>query len=219
MTGRLSALQERILATLAAGVTEPWVLTGGAALGGFYTMHRSTRDLDITPIDRRNLGALPETALRCLQQDGLQAQAHRLSRQHWQLDVSDGAESVVVEFVAGWAPAAESPRTVVHRGREILVESSHELLVRKLTAAFDRSEPRDIEDIQALLRAGGDLHRAVVDAGRAFSGLTAATFAGTLRSLPLARLARIVGWSDDKVAEMSTFRDELVRELVPDDID
>ncbi len=219
MTGRLSALQERVLVALAAGVTEPWVLTGGAALGGFYTMHRSTRDLDITPTDRCDLGALPGAALRCLQQDGLRVEAHRLSRQHWQLDVADGAESIVVELVAGWAPAAESPRTVVLQGREILVESSHELLVRKLTAAFERSEPRDIDDIRALLRGGGDLRRAVADAGRAFSGLSAATLAGTLRTLPLTRLARVAGWPDQKVAEMTAFRDELVRALVPEDDD
>ena len=47
MIGRLSALQVRILTTLAGALKERWVLTGGAALGGFYTHHRTTRDLDM----------------------------------------------------------------------------------------------------------------------------------------------------------------------------
>lgn len=42
---RLSPLQERILVVLAP--LEPaWTLTGGAALAGFYTCHRSTRDVE-----------------------------------------------------------------------------------------------------------------------------------------------------------------------------
>lgn len=217
MTGRLSALQERVLAAMASGVDEPWVLTGGAALGGFHTFHRATRDLDITPLDRRDLGRLPDTTLQCLRGDGLHAEPHRLSRQHWQIEVSDGVESVVVEFVGGWSAAAEAPATVPFHGREILVESHHELLVRKLTAVFDRAEPRDLDDIRALLASGGDLHRAIRDARRAFSGLTPATLVSALRALPLARLAGVVGWSPEKTAEMTAFRDDLVGQLVARD--
>ncbi len=44
--GRLSALQERVLILLAE-IAPPWTLTGGAALAGFHTMHRETRDLDL----------------------------------------------------------------------------------------------------------------------------------------------------------------------------
>lgn len=213
MSGRLSPLQERVLVALAAHLREPWVLTGGAALSGFYTFHRSTRDLDLTSLDRRSVGGLPDASVRALRQDGLDAEPHRLTRDHWQVDVTDGADTVVVEVVGGWSPAVEEPRRVAFHGHEIMVESRHELLVRKLTAVFDRAEPRDLDDIGALLRAGGDLHRALRDAGEAFSGLTPTTLARALRDLPLEPLAAVVGWSAEKTREMIDLRDELVRRM------
>lgn len=44
--GRLSPLQVRVLGILAT-VRSPRVLTGGAALVGFYHPHRETRDLEL----------------------------------------------------------------------------------------------------------------------------------------------------------------------------
>jgi len=44
--GKRSALQERVLRLL-ADVEPRWTLTGGAALAGFHTQHRATRDLDL----------------------------------------------------------------------------------------------------------------------------------------------------------------------------
>ncbi len=213
MSGTLSPLQERVLVALAVHVRESWVLTGGAALSGFYTFHRSTRDLDLTSLDRKSVGGLPDASVNALLQDGLDAEPHRLAREHWQIDVSDGEDAVVVEIVGGWSPAAEGPCPVVFHGHEIMVESRHELLVRKLTAVFDRAEPRDLEDIGALLRAGGDLYRALRDAGEAFSGLTPTTLARALRDLPLARLAGVVGWSAEKTREMIDLRDEIAERM------
>ena len=146
---RLTALQQRVLVVLARNLTAPWVLTGGAALGGFYTMHRSTRDLDITPGDRRTLGNLPGEVHRCLVEDGLRVELHRVQREHCQLTVSDGHESVLVELVAGWSPPSDAPRILRLGDQSIHVEAQHELLVRKLMALFDRSEPRDLDDVRA----------------------------------------------------------------------
>jgi hypothetical protein len=44
--GKLSALQQRILVVLSP-LRPSWTLTGGAALAGFHTKHRETRDLDL----------------------------------------------------------------------------------------------------------------------------------------------------------------------------
>ena len=209
----LSAVQEQALVSLARGLKVPWVLTGGAALGGFHTRHRTTRDLDITPLDRLRLGDLPESVRACLAADGLDVALHRLGREHCQLSVSDAHESIVVDIVAGWSPASEAPGRLLVRGESILVDTPHELLVRKLMALFDRSEPRDLEDIRALMHSGGDLGRAVDDAGRAFSGLTANALASCLETLPLVRLARVVGWDAGKTAEMDAYRLDLAQSL------
>jgi hypothetical protein len=53
--GRLSNLQERVLVAL-AGIEPPWTLSGGAALAGFHTAHRETRDLDLFWQRSRELG-------------------------------------------------------------------------------------------------------------------------------------------------------------------
>jgi hypothetical protein len=213
MSGRLSALQVRILRTLAGALSGRWVLTGGAALGGFYTPHRATRDLDITPRDRATLGRLPDEVAVCLRDAGLIIEAHRIHRQRWQIDAGDDTESVVVELVAGWEPSVEEPRVVTIGDQRILVDSPHELLVRKLCALFDRAEPRDLDDVCALLGVGGDLPRALTDAGHVFSGLTASTLASTLRALPLAKLGPVVGWPEEKTTAMIRFRDELLSRI------
>ena len=43
---KLSPLQEQVLIVL-SGLQPAWTLTGGAALAGFHTKHRETRDLDL----------------------------------------------------------------------------------------------------------------------------------------------------------------------------
>ena len=58
--GKLSALQERLLVVL-AGLDPPWTLSGGAALAGFHTAHRGTRDLDLFCQQRRDLGDVVST--------------------------------------------------------------------------------------------------------------------------------------------------------------
>ncbi len=44
--GRLTSAQVEVLRAL-AGIVPAWRLAGGAALAGFYTRHRGTRDLDL----------------------------------------------------------------------------------------------------------------------------------------------------------------------------
>ena len=57
--GKLPAMQVRILGTL-AGLTPRWTLSGGGALAGVYTQHRTTRDLDLFCQARRALERAPE---------------------------------------------------------------------------------------------------------------------------------------------------------------
>ena len=41
-----------------SGLQPAWTLTGGAALAGFYTKHRETRDLDLFFHHEKTLGSL-----------------------------------------------------------------------------------------------------------------------------------------------------------------
>ncbi len=201
---------------MARGTTLPWVLTGGAALGGFYTLHRTTRDLDLTPRDRRGLGLLPVEVERCLAAAGLDVRAETLERDHVRIHVRDPSESVLLELIGNWSPASEEPRSLNVEGATIAVDSPHELLVRKLMALFDRSEPRDLQDVGALLDNGGDLDRALADAATQFTGFSRHGLAQVIRALPIERLATVVRWTPEQTAAALTLRGELLRRLETD---
>lgn len=90
----------------------------------------------------------------------------------------------------------------------------HELLVNKLCALLSRSELRDLDDVRALLAAGGDLARAVTDAPKKDLGFSPLTLAWALRSFDVQRLANAAAWEEAKVAALASFRDELIERLV-----
>jgi hypothetical protein len=97
---------------------------------------------------------------------------------------------------------------------EILVDAPHEILVAKLTALLGRSELRDLEDVRALLAAGGDLPRALADAPRKDGGFSAPTLARVLEQFPVEALGRALGRDPADLAQLAQFRDELVEALL-----
>lgn len=60
---------------------------------------------------------------------------------------------------------------------EILVDSARAILAEKLYALLERSEPRDLIEIEALLRAGEKLDVALADAPRHDRGFSSLTLA------------------------------------------
>jgi hypothetical protein len=72
----------------------------------------------------------------------------------------------------------------------ILVDAPHEILVAKLSALLGRSELRDLEDVRALLAAGGDLTGAIADAPRKDAGFSPPMLAWVLEQFPVEALAR-----------------------------
>lgn len=143
--GRLTPAQLEVLRAL-AGLVPAWRLAGGAALAGFHTRHRGTRDLDLF-----------------------------------------------------WL------------GKELgQVDQPHEILVTKLCALLSRSELRDLEDVRALLDAGGDLARALADAPRKEAAFSPVTLAWVLEQLPIAAMGRALGRAADEARGLEVFRQGLV---------
>lgn len=211
--GKLSTLQERVLRQL-ADVEPRWTLTGGAALAGFHTHHRTTRDLDLFFRPQAALGASVATVRECLERDGLNVAVLRTSPSFSQLEVRDASDSVVVDLVADPTPIAEPPRAVPLGAAMILVDTPHQLLVNKLCALLSRSELRDVIDVRELLRQGGDLERALEDCPRQDAGFSPLTFGWSMRGLAVGRLAAALGWASQDIAELERFRDELVDRVV-----
>lgn len=204
----LSALQVRVLRAL-AGLEPPWTLTGGGALAGLYLGHRKTRDLDLF---WHGLHVLPELSelLGALESEGVQVDVLRRTPAFVELRARSGDEVTVIDLVADPVPTVEVPTRVEVDGISVQVDTLHEILVNKLNALLSRSELRDLVDLRALLAAGADLPRGLVDAEQKDGGFSAATLAWVLKSLPIAALGRANRVSETEVAELEGFRESLV---------
>lgn len=211
--GKLSPLQHRILVQL-AGIEPPWTLTGGAALAGFHTHHRETRDLDLFFRPLPLLGPAVAVVREQLEHDGLKVAVLRTSPTFSQLEVSDDSGSVVVDLVADPTPIAEPPRATSLGTTTILVDTPHQLLVNKLCALLSRSELRDLVDVRELLGRGGELQRALEDCPRQDAGFSPLTFGWSMRGLRIDQIATRLGWSRQAIDELERFRDELVERVV-----
>jgi hypothetical protein len=211
--GRLSDAQEEVLATL-AGMEPAWTLSGGAALAGFHTRHRETRDLDLFWQARSKLEGVVGEAVGRLQRAGFDVVVLQTTEAFARLEVRAGSSSVVVDLVADPVPLAEPPETARVRDETILVDTAHQILVNKLCALLSRSELRDLVDVRALVAHGGDLSRALEDCPRQDAGFSPLTFAWAVRGLPVRSIASVAGWADDRVTDLERFRDDLVTQVL-----
>jgi hypothetical protein len=208
----LSALQVDVLQAL-AGVAPPWRLSGGAALVGFYTQHRTTRDLDLF-WEQRELGALVRDVELRLVAVGLGVEVLQRDPAFCRLRVSREGDAVVVDLVAEPVPVIEAPVELSLGDVRLRVDTAHELLVNKLCALLSRSELRDLEDVRVLLDAGGDLQRALTDAPRKDGGFSPITLAWLLEQFPLAAMSRALGWTAAASTNLDEFRRRLIEQVM-----
>jgi hypothetical protein len=185
MISTLSALQQRVIAVL-AGMDPPWTLFGGAALAGFHLGHRTTRDLDLAFRGRRELDEIPREVEARIVAEGLAVERIQTGRTFVRISVRDGSEMIEVDLVADPTTPVEPPvelRPGVH------VDTPRDLLAQKLCALLSRTELRDLEDVGALLDAGGELERGLVDAVARDGGFSPPTLAYVLHAFPVERAA------------------------------
>jgi len=211
---RLSTLQERILDALQSRAPGEWVLTGGAALAGFHTAHRTTRDLDVFWRARSELGDVHDQVAACLRGAGLQVEVLQSSPAFVRLVARSGSDSVIVDLVADPVQAIEPPLEIARGRGKLRVDTPHEILVNKLCAILERSELRDLVDVEAILARGGDLERALSDAPRKDGGFSPLTLSWILRELPLDTMARAAGTSEADARRLRAFRDALVARVM-----
>jgi Nucleotidyl transferase AbiEii toxin, Type IV TA system len=209
---RLTPLQRRILRVL-AGLTPPWTLTGGGALAGVHLGHRETRDLDLFWRNRGELGSLASEAVGALRVDGLDVQTLRTAPAFGEVRVSDGADTCIVDLVAEpFGPIAPPERAVIE-GVAFAVDSRHEILASKLATLLERSEPRDLVDVKALVDAGEDLQAALRDTPQKDAGFSPLTLAWVLKGSDPRPALKALGWSAAQVEELLAFRQRLIDRL------
>jgi hypothetical protein len=211
--GRLTDLQLRCLVVLAE-MDPAWTLGGGGALVGAYFGHRETRDLDLFWNGRAALGDVVTEVRHRLVAAGLPPVVLQSGPNHERLRVTAAGEVLVVDLIAEPTASLELPGSLDLGSVRVAVETPHELLVDKLCALLERSELRDLEDVQMLLGGGGDLTRALGDAPRKDAGFSPLTLAWVLRDLPVRELGEVAGYPPEAADRLFEAREWLVAELV-----
>jgi predicted nucleotidyltransferase component of viral defense system len=211
--GKLDALQLRILETLAA-VEPRFVLSGGAALAGVHLGHRTTRDLDLFWRLRDDLGDLPRVIEHRLESSGLSVTTLQTTPSFVQLRVTDKEFAVVIDLISEPMDAVDTAEAHLVGRSQILVDSPRSILAEKLCALLERSELRDLIDVDALMRSGESLDVAIADAPRRDSGFSPLTLAWLLRDFDVYRLAKADGVNDTDAKHLDAFRQKLIDRLV-----
>jgi Nucleotidyl transferase AbiEii toxin, Type IV TA system len=203
----------RVLEALAA-VEPRFVLSGGAALAGVHLGHRATRDLDLFWRNRAELGDLPRAVEQQLTSHGLSVATIQTAPSFVRLQVNDGNFDVIVDLISEPTDAVEAAETHHIGQAEILVDSPRSILAEKLCALLERSELRDLIDVDALIRSGQRLDVAIADAPRRDSGFSPLTLAWLLRDFDVNGLAKAAGLDDADAERLDAFRQQLIDRLI-----
>lgn len=195
--GKLDALQLRVLETLA----------------GVHLGHRKTRDLDLFWRMRAELGDLPRIVQQRLTGIGLTVATLQTTPSFVRLQVTDGEATVRVDLISEPMDAVDGAECHKVGEEEIFVDSRRAILAEKLCALLERSELRDLVDVEALVRSGESLDIAIADAPRRDRGFSALTLAWVLRDFNVSKLANASGLSTD-MPRIEAFREELIETLI-----
>lgn len=203
---RLSLLQRELLDAFFARERD-FVLTGGAALGGFWLGHRESQDLDLFARGPVDLALATRTLQAAAADIGATATPQVTYPEFRRLLIERGDEATLVDLVIDRAPSVDAPVTV---GR-IIIDSMREIAANKLCALLGRGEIRDLVDLMYLFDHGITLESALGDAARKDAGADPATLAWLLSQLSIAPDARVPGGVGP--TELERFRAELVLRL------
>ncbi|MDP3501701.1 MAG: nucleotidyl transferase AbiEii/AbiGii toxin family protein [Myxococcales bacterium] len=179
--GRLSEQQVALAQAFFRNQPEGFFLTGGAVLAGWELEHRATDDLDLFTVNATDM-ALGEQALRRAADElGASLEAISTSPDFRRFVARFPGESVKVDLVRDHAPQL-FPK--VERDG-VRMDSAEEIFVNKICTLVERSEPRDLVDLMLLERRGLRVETSLARAQEKDAGVSPATLAWLLRSLPI----------------------------------
>ena len=204
---RLTPLQVDLLQAFFAR-EQRFVLTGGAALAGFYFGHRETEDLDFFGAPGLDL----QEAARTLEVSCAACAASLEPRQTFpdfrRYLARRGQETCIVDLVIDRAPMVDADKRMVGRLR---IDTLREIAANKICTVLGRAQIKDLVDLQLLLASGIDLSAALADAARKDAGVDPATLAWVLDQITISPDARLPGDTDPR--GLDDFRRDLVKTL------
>lgn len=143
----LTPFQEEILRALApTGIGETFVLTGGTALSAFYLQHRFSEDLDFFAPDEAAMTLVRPALERTAGVLGARVEYSRVYATFLDCRIfRPGEDPVRVDFAVDQPYRLEPPVPRPEYG--IRADGSLDIGCNKLSALFDRHEPKDFVDV------------------------------------------------------------------------
>lgn len=125
---------------------ENFYLTGGTALSAFYLQHRYSEDLDFFTPNPNGVILVAPTLQNIAQNMNLELNFTRTLGSFLECFISNGVEEQVKMDFAHDTPYRLQP-TVLNSAYNIYVDNQVDIACNKLSALFDRAEPKDFVDV------------------------------------------------------------------------
>jgi predicted nucleotidyltransferase component of viral defense system len=148
----LTSLQRSLLREIAKSpLGDQFFLTGGTALAAFYLHHRYSLDLDLFTSNPTAVAQVPPTMQEITRRLGLQVEFTRVLDTFMEVFVaSSSGERVEFDFAQDSPYRLEPVRKDPELG--IRVDNLTDIACNKLSALFDRAEPKDFVDVYFVVR-------------------------------------------------------------------
>jgi hypothetical protein len=175
---RLYPFQDRVLACVAAAETG-FYLSGGTAASRGYLQHRYSDDLDFFVNDDERFELWASRLLEALRSLDAQVDVQQREKRIVRLQTWNEREvSLKIDLINDVPARVGEIRNDSTLGR---VDSAENILADRVSAALDRSEPKDLADIWGFsVKLGLSLPRAITDASSKAAGVFPADLARVL---------------------------------------
>lgn len=158
-----------------------YFLTGGAVLAGWELAHRTTDDLDLFTTLPDAMVPGEQALRRAAAELGGSVSAVTTSPDFRRFVVRVGEAALKVDLVHDYT--VQHYEKVARDG--VITDTAAEIFVNKLCTLVERSEIRDLVDVMLLERTGLRVEEALPRAQTKDAGVTPATMAWLLESLPV----------------------------------
>ena len=145
----LTPLQQKLLNAIGqSALGDTFYLTGGTALSAFYLEHRYSEDLDFFTADPLAVNRVAPILQEIATQLAVQVAFTRVLGSFLECFVWDAQERVKLDFAQDTPYRLQPLRR--HELHHVYLDSLPDIAANKLSALFDRAEPKDFVDVYFL---------------------------------------------------------------------
>jgi predicted nucleotidyltransferase component of viral defense system len=120
-------------------------LTGGTALSAFYLQHRYSEDLDFFTSNNRVISNAVAAFIAALNQSKVKHSVIRMFDTFTEIHIHAGSETIKMDFALDSPYRLQKVKLVDDVG--IFIDNERDISCNKLSALFDRADPKDFVDI------------------------------------------------------------------------